>query len=236
MSQDNIIDRIEKIDNSSKRVNAISDTHAETGEADHTNSRFSSIVNNPSTQIQAQHVVTPQEVQKVSAPSPMEMAEQVDRKQRGQGSTKSLEDLTVDGRKTLEKLVDSRKTLESNPTLNFSKEDVKKGTRSLVHIDESLRIALSKVGSDKQIAKAVAPTDASTPVHKFLSYLTNSQHQFEHLNDQISYLSSSGTNISLANMMALQMKMGIITNQIDFFAGLLSKTLEATKTIMNIQV
>ena len=83
---------------------------------------------------------------------------------------------------------------------------------------------------------AALSTDLSSPAHKFLSYLTNSQYQLEHLNDQIDYINSTGKDITLGNMLALQMKMGIVTNQVEFFTGLLSKALESTKTIMNIQV
>jgi hypothetical protein len=230
---------INKIDLNARRVNAISDTPSGTGETD--DSKFSNLINNPSAQIQAQHVVKPQqEVQKVQAPSPMEAAEQVDRQQRDREghSVKSLEDLTTESKETLQKMIDAKKTLEANPNVQFSKEDVLKGTRSLTHIDESLRIALSKVGGDKHItAAATQPiNDLSTPVHKFLSFLSNSQYQFEHLNDQLDYINSTGSSLSLSNMLALQMKVGIITNQVDFFTGLLAKSLEATKTIMNIQV
>lgn len=234
MPDNNIIETISKIDGlSTKRVNAIAGDPAETSE--HTD-KFSSLINHPSTQIQAQEVVSSKEVQKVSAPSPMEMAQQVDKRHRDQPPVKSLEELTSEGKETLKKLIEAKRTLETNPNIQFTKPQQLEGTRNLIHVDESLRIALSKVGADKYVTKPVAPTDLSSPVHKFLSYLSNSQYQFEHLNDQIDFLSSSGTNISLANMMALQMKMGIITNQIDFFTGLLSKALEATKTIMNIQV
>lgn len=230
---------ISKIDANMRRVNAISDSPSGSGEAD--DSKFSQLINNPSAQIQAQHVVKPQqEVQKVQAPSPMEAAEQVDRQQRDREghSVKSLEDLTTESKETLQKMIDAKKTLEANPNVQFSKEDVLKGTRSLTHIDESLRIALSKVGGDKHItAAATQPiNDLSTPVHKFLSFLSNSQYQFEHLNDQLDYINSTGSSLSLSNMLALQMKVGIITNQVDFFTGLLAKSLEATKTIMNIQV
>lgn len=244
MAQDpNItVGKIERLD--SKRVNAISQNPSEEPDEMHSQ-KFSSIMNNPSAQIQAQHVVKQQqEVQKVSAPSPMEMAEQVDRDQRhnNQTAVKSLDELGEESRKNLQKVVDSKRTLEANPKIDFSKEDVRKATRSLTHVDESLKIALSKVGSDKYIAKAASPTspvnpaEVSTPVHKFLGYLTNTQYQFEHLNEQIDFLSSSGGELTLGNMMALQMKMSIISNQLDFFTGILSKSLEATKTIMNIQV
>lgn len=230
----NIVESIGKIDaTSSKRVNAISGDPAETGET----SQFSNLVNNPSAQIQAQHVVKQEEiVQRVSAPSPMEMIQQVDERQRQHEPTKTMEVLSTESRETLQKIVDARHTIESNPKIQFTKQQQIEGTRSLVHIDESLQIALAKVGGDKHITKPVLPTDLSSPAHKFLSYLTNSQYQLQHLGDQIDFINSTGKELTLGHMLALQMKMGIVTNQVEFFTGLLSKALESTKTIMNIQV
>lgn len=236
MAQDIIIDKVSSIDGGARRVNAIADTPP----GEHDDQKFSNILSNPSTQIQSQHVVvSPNEVQKISAPSPMEMAEQVDKdSKRNQTSVKSLEELTQESNKNLQKVIESKRTLEANPNLSFTKEDVRKGTRSLTHVDESLKIALSKVGSDKHVTTAATSqvTDLGKPVNKFLGYLTNTQYEFEHLNDKLDVLSSSGATLSMGNMLALQMKMSIISNQLDFFTGILSKSLEATKTIMNIQV
>jgi len=236
MSQDpNIIEKVERVGGtSSQRINALSGDPSQTEES---SQHFSQLVNNPSTQqIQAQHVVRHDEVKKIEAPSPMDVAQQVDRDQRNLSPKQSLDDLTADNDANLKKIVDMKETLVKNPNLQFTPLQEASGTRSLVHMDESLRIALSKVGSDTPVAKVPIQTDMSTPAHKFIGYLTSSQYQLEHLNEQISFLSSSGTTLSLTNMMALQMKMGIVTNQVEFFAGLLSKSLEATKTIMNIQV
>ena len=42
--------------------------------------------------------------------------------------------------------------------------------------------------------------------------------------------------ITPANMLAIQMKMGYVQQQIELFTSLLNKALESTKTIMNVQV
>jgi hypothetical protein len=42
--------------------------------------------------------------------------------------------------------------------------------------------------------------------------------------------------ISPASMLAIQIKVGFISQELDFFTGILNKALESTKTIMNVQV
>lgn len=107
--------------------------------------------------------------------------------------------------------------------------------RSLIHIDESLKIALSKVGVDYTPPTNNAP-GLVAPVQKFLGYLSNGQAQLEALSTQLTTLNERNEHITPANMLALQLKMGVITQQIEFFSSLLNKCLESTKTIMNVQV
>jgi hypothetical protein len=106
----------------------------------------------------------------------------------------------------------------------------------LTHIDDSLKIALNKAGVEytPPIASPKGAGD-SNPIHKFLGYLTNSQHQLENLNVAIDQFNVTG-QITPANMLAIQMKMGYVQQQIELFTSLLNKALESTKTIMNVQV
>lgn len=107
--------------------------------------------------------------------------------------------------------------------------------RSLIHVDENLKIALSRVGVDYTPPADQAP-GLIAPVQKFLGYLGNSQTQLENLSNQLSVIHTNGTTITPALMLGLQLKMGVITQQVEFFASLLNKALESTKTVMNVQV
>ena len=69
-----------------------------------------------------------------------------------------------------------------------------------------------------------------------MSFLTNSQQQLENLNGTIAHLNIAGPNLSPANMLAIQLKMNAVTQQIELFTSLLNKALESAKTIMNVQV
>lgn len=104
----------------------------------------------------------------------------------------------------------------------------------LTHIDDNLKIALNKAGVE-YTPPPVTNTSNANPVQKFLGFLTNSQHQLENLNVAIDQANLSG-EITPANMLAIQMKMGYIQQQIELFTSLLNKALESTKTIMNVQV
>ena len=107
--------------------------------------------------------------------------------------------------------------------------------RNLTHTNENIKIALSKVGVD-YAAPEVKTGGLVQPVQKFIGYLTNGQSQLEALSSHLTAISSGGQTISHANMLAIQIKVGLVTQQVEFFASLLNKTLESTKTVMNVQV
>lgn len=110
----------------------------------------------------------------------------------------------------------------------------------LTHIDDTLKIALSKAGVERTSTATVTSTTTNhatpNPIERFIGYLTNSQHELEHLSDAINQLNLTNTQISPANMLALQIKVGYVQQQIELFTSLLNKALESTKTIMNVQV
>jgi hypothetical protein len=104
----------------------------------------------------------------------------------------------------------------------------------LTHIDDNLKIALNKAGVEYTPPPVTGAGNAN-PMQKFLGYLTNSQHQLENLNGAIDQFNVTG-QITPANMLAIQMKMSYIQQQIELFTSLLNKALESTKTLMNVQV
>lgn len=107
----------------------------------------------------------------------------------------------------------------------------------LTHIDDNLKIALSKAGVEYTPTASVKEGMASNnPIKRFLGFLTHSQYQLEHLNETIEALNGKNATLTPANMLALQVKMGYVQQQIELFTSLLNKALESTKTIMNVQV
>lgn len=146
----------------------------------------------------------------------------------------AFQGLIAEARDNAHKLANLQNTLKTS-NVELSRPIRSSMQRSLIHVDENLKIVLSRVGVDytppaDQAAGLVAP------VQKFLGYLSNSQTQLENLSNQLSTLHTNSVTITPALMLGLQLKMGVITQQVEFFASLLNKALESTKTIMNVQV
>jgi len=146
----------------------------------------------------------------------------------------STEDIKNQSKQLIAQIEDVKTQLSQSPG------DIKSSYQTLLrnrltHIDANLKIALSKAGVE-YTPPAESTTAAKSPIEKFIGYLTNSQHQLENLNKTIDALNLDNANLTPANMLALQIKVGYVQQQIELFTSLLNKALESTKTIMNVQV
>lgn len=110
----------------------------------------------------------------------------------------------------------------------------------LSHIDENLKIALNRAGLEyapmQNVASASAPGTLASPIERFLGLLTHGQYQLQRLANDIQHMSNTPNDINPASMLAIQLKMGYIQQELELFANLLNKSLESIKTIMNVQV
>lgn len=130
--------------------------------------------------------------------------------------------------------IDELKTKLATPNLEIKSSVQNLLRNKLSHIDESLKVALSKAGVEyTPPAKA---TGIATPIERFLGFLTDAQHQLQHLGGEVETMGLKKGEISPASMLAIQVKVGYVQQEIEFFTSLLNKALESTKTIMNVQV
>lgn len=106
----------------------------------------------------------------------------------------------------------------------------------LSHIDENLRIALNKAGVEYAPSTALNNKNLVNPIQRFLGFLTDGQYQLQHLATELEQMNLSKTELSPSKMLAVQVKVGYIQQELEFFTNLLNKALESTKTIMNVQV
>lgn len=104
----------------------------------------------------------------------------------------------------------------------------------LTHVNENLRLALTKAGVETIPQEGEEKKSSFNPIQQFLGYLTQSQYQIKHLEQTMAQVTSRP--LSPATMLALQIKIGYVQQQIELFTSLLNKALESTKTIMNVQV
>jgi len=126
--------------------------------------------------------------------------------------------------------------------ISSAKGDVKPSYQTLLknrlsHIDDSLKIALNKAGVEYTPPSATGAVTQPQGIKGFLNMLTNSQSQLENLGSSIDKFNiEGGGQISAGDMLAIQMKMGYVQQQMELFTNLLNKALESTKTLMNVQV
>lgn len=129
-----------------------------------------------------------------------------------------------------------KKILES-PNVNVKRSAQQLLSNKLSHIDESLRIALSKAGVEYDLAVEATPAGSrAKPIERFLRLLTDGQWQLEKLGGELSTMGAANKELSPVNMLAIQVKVGQIQQELELFSSLLNKALESIKTIMNTQV
>jgi hypothetical protein len=105
----------------------------------------------------------------------------------------------------------------------------------LSHIDENLKVALSNAGVEKEVA-AIPAAPTENPIMRFMGFLTQGQYQLQTLALEVERMHLNKEELSAASMLAIQIKVGYIQQELEFFSALLNKSLESTKTIMNVQV
>lgn len=120
----------------------------------------------------------------------------------------------------------------------FTQTDIKTSFQTLLknrlsHIDDTLKIALSKVGLEH-----ISPESQSTknPIVVFLNSLSHGQDQLGRIGDSINQMQAKGINLNPVDMLAIQVNMHQIQQQLEFCTNCLNKALESTKTLMNVQV
>jgi DNA-binding transcriptional MerR regulator len=152
----------------------------------------------------------------------------VDQAQRG-----SPQALIAQAQETIQKMEELKEKLRT-PNLEIKSSVQEQLRNKLSHIDDNLKIALNRSGIE--YTPPPAPVTATTPIERFLGYITDSQTKLNTLTDDINRFAQPGAQLSPATMLVLQMKVGLVQQQVELFSGLLNKSLESTKTIMNVQV
>lgn len=145
------------------------------------------------------------------------------------------QELVVQAQEAIQKIEAVKHTLASSQDLQLQGSVQSSLKNSLSHIDENLKIALSKAGVEYP-NQPVAGAESTNPIERFLGFLTHGQSSLEQLSAELSQAHLRKEEISPASMLAVQLKIGYIQNEIDFFTTALNKFLESTKTVLNVQV
>lgn len=141
-------------------------------------------------------------------------------------------ELIAQTQEAINKMEDIKGTLKT-PDAQVKESLVPLLDGKLTHVNEGIQAALSRTGSEYK-----APVVASTenPVLRFLGFLTDGQYKLQTLAQDVERMHLKKDDINPAALLAIQIKVGYITQELEFFSSLLNKALESTKTIMNVQV
>lgn len=234
-------EKIEKIDKISRgsETDAVLDT-AEVHESttvQPNKEHFDALMQDKTT-IPAQPV---KETDKVSLMETVRNSHQIDTR-TGKATFESLLSQT---KEALIKIDEIKKTLET-PDISIKTSVRNLLQNKLSHIDDGLKIALTKVNAEYNASEDLSVTEAKAtdhpgparvnPIERFLGFVADGQYQLAHLSDQLQVMGATGKELTPTNMLAIQVKMGWIQQELELFSNMLNKSLESIKTIMNIQV
>lgn len=142
-------------------------------------------------------------------------------------------ELVVKAQETIGKIDELKQKLQT-PNLEIKSSIQQELRNKLSHIDDSLRVAMSRSGVE--YTPPPPPNKSHTPIERFLGLLTDSQDKLQNLTNDIARMDTTGQPVNPATMIVMQMKVGMMQMEVEFFTTLLNKALESTKTIMNVQV
>lgn len=132
--------------------------------------------------------------------------------------------------------IEEIKSLLGSPQIQIKSSVQELLHNKLTHIDDNLKIALSKAGIEYNPTHDAVPAGRVNPIERFLGFLTDGQWQLQNLGNEIQAMSIQGKELTPTNMLAIQVKVSQVQQELELFTAMLSKALESIKTIMNIQV
>lgn len=135
---------------------------------------------------------------------------------------------------TYEKFTNAIDLLKQNINAPVNAPDRASMTASLQHADRYLTQALSQTTGVE--AKSAIDVSNRPPLIRFLSFLTDGQKRLDNIVSGISSIESSGKKMSAETLLGVQIRLGFIQNEIEFFTSVLNKSLESIKTTMNVQI
>jgi hypothetical protein len=142
------------------------------------------------------------------------------------------EDLRGTIQSNVEKIKEVQK---ANPDIRVNASEQAVLTNKLIHVDSGLRTALSKTGVEVTAKDFVAPTEQK-PLVKFLGMLSNSDRQLSAIVGQVEGLQANGQLLRPETLLAVQIKLNFVQQQLEFFTNVINKVVEGTKTVFNVQI
>jgi|NOAtaT_7_FD_contig_31_4908623_length_1016_multi_7_in_0_out_0_2 hypothetical protein len=151
----------------------------------------------------------------------------------------STDSLIMQTKEAIGKIEEIKNTLDS-PNAHIKSSTQQLLHNKLQHIDDNLHVALTRAGIEYSTPTAQAltvnPPVTGSPIERFLGFLTDGQFKLQNLGNELQAMSAQGQQLTPVNMLAVQVKVTQLQQELELFSTLLNKGLESIKTIMNIQV
>lgn len=173
-------------------------------------------------------------VDPIEAPSLMDQVREINHKVDAV-SKASPKDLIAKAEEVIRQIESVKETLATpNLELKGSVQTLLKN--KLSHIDENLKVALNRTGVE-YVPEAINPqNNLVSPIERFIGFLTHGQNQLQQLAQNVEMMHLNQKDINPATMLAIQIKVGYVQQEIELFTNMLNKSLESIKTIMNVQI
>lgn len=128
--------------------------------------------------------------------------------------------------------INDMQTQMQTPGLKIKPQEHAALINHMSQASDALRSANSKLGIDNE---PLAST-GDGPFSKFMSLITDGSKQIATAQNQLNDISKSPDQLNPAQMLSVQVKINQAQQQIEFSSILLSKTVDAFKQLMNIQI
>lgn len=163
----------------------------------------------------------------VGGPTPMEVA-----KGAGFGGTPTFQSIQAQAKTAQDSLGAVAEKL-NDKNLKLKRSQALLVRQKLTDAQTHIRAAGAKLGVEAPPFKSPAGASGIT---KFLGWVNDGQEQLLAAQQQLSQLGASGKEINPADMLTIQVKMGLAQQEIEYTSTLLSKVIDAVKQTINIQL
>jgi hypothetical protein len=150
----------------------------------------------------------------------------------------STDDLVKQAQQISSKIQEAHQTLQTaqqqlkTPDIPFKPSTSELLTQHLNHVNDNLSVISSRLNLPAQTPPK--KEDGHPITEYFLNYLIGSDKQLQEVTQQLTVPPKGGA-FNPADMLAIQVKMNGVQQQMQFFTTLLGKAIDNIKTIMNIQ-
>lgn len=171
----------------------------------------------------------PQQTETTQKPSPMDLQKTISSPSTPPSPTQVQEQMNS----TSSRLGDIKSKLHTK-NLKLKQSDKYLIRNKLSSANEKLRQVAEKTGA-KSASKSLS-LGSKNPIEKFLALVSDGQEQMESAARQMASLGKSGKQINAGDLLYIQTKLQKATQELDFTSMLLGKSIDAIKTVFNIQI